>query len=467
MINSQTMPGHAQSRFDGASGVHHLSYDYVATFPLTGEVGRVREDVLNVSVEGVFVAQEIGYGFVAERTQTVFLLPPPAGTPALPENLAEVTLKSLPPDVLITGFRFNPAFERLAFVRDLADPKRTLLSPNLDAKLADPTSDDRIELLQRVLRVDELHFLFQIIDSGTGRELQNEPIHNVAGLGKSNGERPFRVLAKPTAFLPRSTIRIQVEEATQGAQGELVLALHGYKILGAANVTEAQLRTAPPVVRAPYFYGSEKATARVLKQVREGQIPRQRIVPFDYVATFELTDTPENLVEDEVHINVEGGFVTTAIGYSLLPEDRSVTLDLPDGNGNVAVGDIPLKQFPAEALKEGFRIRPELVSIAFGAGGQLAALPKDTINVLFERLNLPEDVRFKYRVIDTGTGRELQNKFELNVAGLGIANGDRPFRELAYPMHFLPRSTIRVQVEEISGRGRLFMVFQGYKILSQ
>jgi hypothetical protein len=441
--------------------VRYLPYDYVATFPLTGEVGRVREDVLNISVEGVFVAQEIGYGFVAERTQTVFLLPPPAGTPALPENLAEVTLKSLPPDVLITGLRFNPAFERLAFPRGILDP-------NLDAKLADPISDDHIDLLQRVQHVDELHFLFQIIDSGTGRELQNEPIHNVASLGKSNGERPFRVLAKPTAFLPRSTIRIQVEEATAGVNGELSLALHGYKILGAANLAEPQLRATPSVVRAPYFYGSEKATARVLQQVREGQIPRQRIVPFDYVATVPLIDKPGNLVEDEVHVNVEGGFVTTAIGYSLLPEDRSVTLfpDAETDNTEVDLNDIPLSQFPAEALKKGFRIRPELVSIAFGAGGELAALPKSTINVLFERLNQPEDVRFKYRVIDTGTGRELQNKFELNVAGLGVANGDRPFRELAYPMHFLPRSTIRVEVEEIAGRGRLFMVFQGYKILS-
>ena len=32
-------------------------------------------------------------------------------------------------------------------------------------------------------------------------------------------------------------------------------------------------------------------------------------------------------------------------------------------------------------------------------------------------------------------------------------------------MTFLPRSTIRVQVEEAFGRGRLFLVFQGYKML--
>ncbi|MDZ7361168.1 MAG: hypothetical protein ONB46_10630 [candidate division KSB1 bacterium] len=440
--------------------VRYIPYDHVATFSLTGEVGRLHEDVINISVEGVFVAQEIGYGFAAERAQTTFLrsLPPPVSPPSPPESrLADATLGNLTPDVLISGFRFNPAFERLAFPRGTLDP-------NLDAKLADLNSLDRTDLLQRVERVDEIHFLFQIIDSGSGRELQNEPIHNIAGLGKSNGERPFRVLANPVAFLPRSTIRIQVEEASLGINGELAIALHGYKILGAAHVPETQLRAAPSVQRAAAFYGSEKATARILKQIREGQIPRQRLVPFDYVATFDLTGQPENLLEDEVNINVEGGFVATAIGYSLVAADREVQLFPAGEPGNFALADIPFSQFPASALKEGFRIRPDFVCLAF-QNGQLANLPKETINRLFERLTLPEDVRFKFRIIDTGTGRELQNKTELNIAGLGIANGDRPFRELAYPMHFLPRSTIRVQVEEIFGRGRLFIVFQGYKIL--
>jgi hypothetical protein len=85
---------------------------------------------------------------------------------------------------------------------------------------------------------------------------------------------------------------------------------------------------------------------------------------------------------------------------------------------------------------------------------------------MFQRLNLPEEVKFLYSIIDTGTGRELQNQPVYSIAGLGIANGERPFRVLHKPMMFLPRSTIRVQVREVFGRGRLFIVFQGYKILS-
>ena len=85
---------------------------------------------------------------------------------------------------------------------------------------------------------------------------------------------------------------------------------------------------------------------------------------------------------------------------------------------------------------------------------------------MFERLNRPDDVSFRYSIFDTGTGRELQNQPINNIAGLGIANGDRPFKRLARPMLFQPRSTIRVTVEEQFGSGTLFIVFQGYKLLS-
>ena len=93
-------------------------------------------------------------------------------------------------------------------------------------------------------------------------------------------------------------------------------------------------------------------------------------------------------------------------------------------------------------------------------------MPLTWIDELFERLNRPEDVSFRYNIFDSGRGRDLQNQPLHNVAGLGIANGDRPFKKLARSMVFLPRSTIRVQVEEIFGRGTLFIVFQGYKFLS-
>ena len=80
-----------------------------------------------------------------------------------------------------------------------------------------------------------IDFKYSIVDSGTGRELQNRPIPNIAGLGEPNGERPFRALAKPMLFMPRSTIRFEVEEITDNGTttaAELFIVLHGYKMLG-------------------------------------------------------------------------------------------------------------------------------------------------------------------------------------------------------------------------------------------
>jgi hypothetical protein len=137
-----------------------IAYDYVARFVLTGVRGNRVQDVLNISIEGAFVAVTIGYSFI----------------PA-PDAEGVVT----------------------------------------------PNNDRTID------------FKYSIVDSGSGRELQNRPIPNIAGLGEPNGERPFRALAKPTVFMPRSTVRFEVEEITNDVTNvgtELYIVLHGYKMLG-------------------------------------------------------------------------------------------------------------------------------------------------------------------------------------------------------------------------------------------
>jgi hypothetical protein len=192
-----------------------------------------------------------------------------------------------------------------------------------------------------------------------------------------------------------------------------------------------------------------------------------RVIPFDYVATFPLTGTPGNQIEDEIPINVEGGFVATSIGYGLAIDTTDVTLkgEKPDQEF-INLTDLKLQNFSTAALQGGIRIRPNFIRIAL-SGGTLsnADLPLNLANRVFEGLNRPEDVSFRYSIFDSGTGRELQNQPINNIAGLGIANGDRPFKKLARPMMFQPRSTIRITVEERFGRGTLFMVFQGYKRL--
>jgi hypothetical protein len=138
----------------------------VARFILTGNPGNRLQDVINISIEGAFVAVTIGYSFIPA--------PPAGNSPTSP----------------------------------VPDNNRTI------------------------------DFKYSIVDSGSGRELQNRPIHNIAGLGEPNGERPFRVFAKPMVFMPRSTVRIEVEEVTGSdtvptiAGAELFIVLHGYKMLG-------------------------------------------------------------------------------------------------------------------------------------------------------------------------------------------------------------------------------------------
>jgi hypothetical protein len=134
----------------------------------------------------------------------------------------------------------------------------------------------------------------------------------------------------------------------------------------------------------------------------------------------------------------------------------------------IDLGRLPLRLFPPDALLDGVRLRPGFLRIALRDNGALAnQLPFELLDTLFERLNRPQDVSFRYAMFDTGTGRELQNQRLNNVAGLGIADGDRPFKRLSRPMIFLPRSTIRIEVEEVFGRGSLFIALQGYKLLDR
>ncbi len=438
--------------------VRVIPYDYVADFNLTGNVGNLLQDVINIRAEGVFVAVSIGYGLNEERGEKLNLLP----RDATPANLGEITLDHIPADVLIEGFRINPEFDAVAI-------KNGQLNNSLPFAVAQ-------DIFQRLKQTENFSFLLSIVDTASGRELQNEPVHSVATLGRADGRRPFKILPQPMVFMPRSTIRLQVEERTAGVKGQLTIALHGYKVLGVAGQLEDTVRKLgefDPLKKIP-VYDHETGDYRTLGEALQRDIPTGKLVPFDYVSTLDLLGKPDNVVADEVPINVDGGYVTTAIGYSLDVADTSVQIGLASAQNLPAAETEPdpdlrlitLKDIePVQTLLDGMRIHPLRVRFAFTSDGRLSHVPKDMLGRMFQSLNLPEAVRFVYSIADAGTGRDLQNRPIFNVAGLGIANGDRPFRILHRPMMFLPRSTIRVQVREVFGRGRLFLVFQGYKIL--
>ena len=452
--NRETPFGREQTR--DLPWVKVIPYDHAAEFPITGEVGNVVQDVINVSAEGVFVAVAVGYAFEEDRAEPVELI----GVDSQP-TLGEISLANIPPDVLIEGFRITPRFQPVA-VTETGD-----LNKDLDFSVARG-------VFQRFKPPENFSFLISIVDSATGRELQNEPVHSVATLGGSNGRRPFKALSQPMVFMPRSTIRIQIEERTRidnpakPLKGTLFITLQGYKVLGVADNLEEAVRALVeinPLKKIP-VYDYETGKYRTLGEALEQDLPTTGVVPFDYVSTLDLKGRPGNIEEDEVPVNVDGGYLTLAIGYSLDPKDTSVQIETDAGVGDVDLESIRLRDIkPAQALLDGIRIDPIRVRLAFANGG-LSTVPAATAGRMLQRLNLADDVRFLYSIIDSGTGRELQNQPVHSIAGLGIANGERPFRVLHKPMAFLPRSTIRVQVKEISGRGRLFFVFQGYKMLA-
>ena len=173
-----------------------IPFDYVAKFTLKGIGGNRVQEVINISTEGAFVAVSIAYSFI------------PAPLPKREAELGTLSnvVQKLGWPAVGAGTLYNDIF-----------------------------SDPRHLLRCLFIRFCGIDFKYSIIDSGSGRELQNLPIHSLAGLGRGDGDRPFRPFAKPMLFLPRSTVRIDVEEISEGTfyrGAELYIVLHGYKILG-------------------------------------------------------------------------------------------------------------------------------------------------------------------------------------------------------------------------------------------
>ena len=210
-----------------------IPFDHVFEFQLTGKLTNKVQDVVEVSMQGVFVGVSIGYSFVLdERTerrrtfgpviteQIELFLRGTGGRTVSSITLGEIAagLEGIGVDAT-RGFRINGNFARF-----------------LDSDLTlDQIPDALKSAFEPGCGTEDISFFYAIDVPSTGRELQNKPIHNVAGLGIANGDRPFRPLARPVAFEPRTAIRIQVEEIST-LPGTLYIALHGYKTLGTARV---------------------------------------------------------------------------------------------------------------------------------------------------------------------------------------------------------------------------------------
>ena len=119
-----------------------------------------------------------------------------------------------------------------------------------------------------------------------------------------------------------------------------------------------------------------------------------------------------------------------------------------------------------EVLARGVRFNPDVMARVL-ARGENVPLDPDDLAVMFEEI--PSDaakVQFLYALFDEGTGRAFQSDPILSTAGLGIEDGDRPFRQFAVPIVFEPRSAIRMDViEKSDAAGELHVCLHGYRVL--
>lgn len=253
MMNATQLNGFGRAVATPEKPRRTIPFDYAFRFDLTGEPGHVLNSTLEVSIEADFTAVSIGYGVVPTAQPIAFGLPaPPAGnnlffTPlsdiieALSTRFAE-DVKFLQPvtsaarvrvaapvrqkvqfgpktaAVLQGGLRLNPEFAERIFLTG-GDSDR------LDKKILQ-------EAFQAVgAPPEQIAFLYAIFDEGSGREFQSDPILSTAGLGSSDGKRPFRYFAQPIEFARRSVMRMEITEVS-AFKGELHISLQGYKTLG-------------------------------------------------------------------------------------------------------------------------------------------------------------------------------------------------------------------------------------------
>jgi hypothetical protein len=221
--------------------------------------------------------------------------------------------------------------------------------------------------------------------------------------------------------------------------------------------------------------------------------PARRAIPFDHAFRYQLTGEPGNVINSIVTVSIEASFTAVSIGYGVVPKVQPIVFgpqsQFVAGRGNgrslqsISLGEVlqalspklaatsttlSKETGPAAVFKNGFKLNPDVAELALQNDGNVQ-LTVDVLERLFQVVGSPSElIQFKYAIFDEGSGREFQSEPILNIAGLGSASGERPFRYFARPITFRPRSTIRMEVTEISDFvGELHISLHGYKVLGE
>src|SRR5262245_5121470 len=423
--NPRAVPQRGAVRTNAPPAVQTIPFDYVFQFSLLGQRGNKVQDVVEISTEGVFVALSVGYSLVPDERRTPRTFGPVINQNTLLRSPSFVPFLSNPPTT-VTKLFINgaPGAEIAVVLLDTPNPDDVTPSILTSGTLG---SDGTLLLaLSKVSPVISLGCRFLLWDRSNnlfGQLFELSPL----------GSETFMIMTPVIGPDPTT------------------------KQLPAAGADSV------------HIYGKLNNSVNLTVLKSDGSAPiRRKNIPLDQSFTF------------FEGASASGAKVT--LGSPLSPGDLLIVgLSTPDDLGVAfSVFDVPrvrlsnlslgalaagLERSGAD-LTRGFRLNPAADSL-LAANLAIDQVDAGTLGRIFETGAVAaEEVSFLYSLDVSGTGREYQSKPIHNIAGLGIANGDRPFRPFAKPVMFEPKSSVRIQVEELSGpAGTLSIVLQGYKML--
>jgi len=443
-------PGPAQP--EAPAGVRTIPFDYVLTFDLKNENGRVISRVLNISPVGTFSVTAIGYGLMIDER----VIRRRFG-PVDPELSFERPLSVPVPGVVLPGTRSAPV------------PVELLDAEVIDAEEADESDADEADTSHAVKVLGAPRATVRA--SLNGRPIVGADGTDTIVLGEEG-----RAFLDPSTFALTGQGTLVVEDVTHGVTSRPIYVVGGARLLSSAphfgltlpqsggrgfdvigvpgSMAEIRIDR-PGADRVPRFFGqvelpvegTEPGVARVhITDLRNGRkvqgAPPQERAELD---------------AEQMAFRLRAGDVVT-VSPSEEPESPPFA---PAGVTIGGAGALTLSSLPVSALRDGFRLDRRLLDRLVNGVDP----PAEDLEQPFVPCGVDaSDLSFLYSIQDNGTGRAYQNEPVHNIAGLGIANGERPFRRLAHPIVFEPRSVILFQIHEISGGpGTLYVVLQGYK----
>ena len=209
-------------------------------------------------------------------------------------------------------------------------------------------------------------------------------------------------------------------ERPEGVTGTLFIVLYGYKLLGISDCPEHVAR---------HFTGPRQCPVETIGQ------PSDRIIPFDYVVTVPLTGRPKNLVEMK-QPSARKAALWRLPWVTPCSSTRRMSRCPTSPPASRCRPRFLSVYFPRTPCSTASGFRPNLVRLAFDNNAQLNTQLPPRPQRAFRTPQPPRGRVVPLHNPGHRTRRGLQNQPLHNIAGLGIANGDRPFKRLARPMIF-------------------------------